>query len=49
MGVKALIDTGANLPLKEALTHEYTTSHAHNDALNLSGMSAKLNQLKSKK
>ena len=36
-GMKALSDIGASLPLNEALDYEYTTSHAHNDALNLSG------------
>lgn len=47
-GIKELIDTGASLPLKEALAYEYKTSHAHNDALNLGGMSDKLNQLRGK-
>lgn len=48
-GIKELIDTGTNFPLNEALVYEYKTSHIHNDALNLSGMSDKLNQLKSEK
>ena len=47
-GMKSLIDSGANLPLDEALTYEYQTSHEHNDALDFSGMMAKLNQLKKK-
>ena len=48
-GMKELMDTGASLPLNEALDFEYKTSHAHNDALNLSGMLDKLNEVRGKK
>ena len=48
-GMKTLIDTGATLPLKEAIAYEYSISHAHNNSLNLSGMSDKLNEVRGKK
>jgi len=49
MGMKGLIDKGTNLPLEEALAYEYKTSHKHNDALDLSGMMKKLNEVRGKK
>ncbi len=49
MGMKGLIDKGTNMPLEEALAYEYKISHKHNDALDLSGMLKKLNEIRSKK
>ena len=49
IGMKSLIDSGANMSLNEALSYEYKTSHKHNDTVDFSGMMDKLNQLKGKK
>ena len=49
IGMKGLIDKGTNLPLEEALAYEYKTSHKHNDALDMSGMMKKLNEVRGKK
>ena len=49
MGMKGLIDKGTNLPLEEALAYEHKISHKHNDALDLSGMMKKLNEVRGKK
>ena len=49
IGMKGLIDKGTNLPLEEALAYEYKISHKHNDALDLSGMMKKLNEVRGKK
>lgn len=48
-GLKDLIETGAGMPLNEALLYENKTSHQHNDHLDFSGMLEKLNELRKKK
>lgn len=48
-GVYHLIDHGINLSLDEAIAYENVAAHSHNDSLNVSGMSDKLNQLRGKK
>ena len=48
-GVYHLIDHGINLTLDEAMDYENVAAHKHNDTLNVSGMSDKLNELRSKK
>ncbi len=45
-GIKALIEHGDGLPLKQALKHEYVTSHAHNDGVDLTQMLNRLNAIR---
>lgn len=46
--IKSLIDTGMNMPLDEAIAHEYETSQRINGAKDFSGMTAKLNEMRKK-